>query len=173
MPRLVPPAAAIALFLLPAAASAQRAIDLHARTAGELAQLCAANPRDPRGASEVNYCHGFAQGVADVLLETASGTKPYFLFPTRRPPAPRRSRSSWNGPGQSRITPECRRPVAWCNSWVSGSPANRTGALAPIPPTRLNHRRTGGPADAEARGKNRLGDGRRQRHWRSRRSSAR
>ncbi|HEY6434666.1 MAG TPA: Rap1a/Tai family immunity protein [Acetobacteraceae bacterium] len=87
MTRLVPPATAIALFLLPAAASAQRAIDLHARTAGELAQLCAANPRDPRGAAEITYCHGFAQGAADVLLETASGTKP-FCFPN---PAPTRT----------------------------------------------------------------------------------
>jgi hypothetical protein len=87
MTRYVPAAAALALVLLPAAALAQRPVDLHARTAGELARLCAANPRDPRGAAEVNYCHGFAQGAADVLLETAGDTKP-FCFPN---PAPTRT----------------------------------------------------------------------------------
>ena len=60
-------AACSAPLLLPAASHAQRAISLHARTAGELAQLCSANPRDPRGDAEINYCHGFSQGVADTM----------------------------------------------------------------------------------------------------------
>ena len=77
----------LALGLLPVAAPAQRPLTLHARTAGDLAKLCAANPRDPRGAAEVNYCHGFAQGAADVLLGTAGAKKP-FCFPN---PAPTRT----------------------------------------------------------------------------------
>jgi len=77
----------MALGALPVASQAQRAIDLHARTAGDLAQLCAANPRDGRGDAEVNYCHGFAQGAADVLLGTAGNKKP-FCFPN---PAPTRT----------------------------------------------------------------------------------
>lgn len=77
-------AIALTIGLLPVAAVAQRPVNLHARTAGELAQLCAASPRDPRGAAEVNYCHGFAQGAADVLLGTAGAKKP-FCFPNPPP----------------------------------------------------------------------------------------
>jgi Rap1a immunity proteins len=54
--------------LLPATSHAQRAILLHATTAAELAQLCAANPRTAVGDAEINYCHGFAQGIADTML---------------------------------------------------------------------------------------------------------
>jgi hypothetical protein len=78
---------AMTLFLLSPAASAQRAVALHARTAGDLAQLCGANPRTERGDAEINYCHGFAQGAADVLLGTAGANKP-FCFPN---PAPTRT----------------------------------------------------------------------------------
>ncbi len=84
---MLPIGAVMALILLSPTAHAQRAIALHARTAGELAQLCAANPRDQRGDAEINYCHGFAQGVADVLLGTAGANKP-FCFPN---PAPTRT----------------------------------------------------------------------------------
>lgn len=59
---------AAAVIALPLTASAQRAISLHARTAGELAELCAANPREPGGDARINYCHGFAQGAADEVL---------------------------------------------------------------------------------------------------------
>lgn len=84
---ILPAGAALALTLLPVPSQAQRAISLHAGTAGDLARLCAANPRDPRGQAEVNYCHGFAQGAADVLLGTAGERKP-FCFPN---PAPTRT----------------------------------------------------------------------------------
>lgn len=59
---------AAAGLVLPLAAHAQRAIDLHVRSAGDLAELCAANPREPGGDARINYCHGFAQGVVDVEL---------------------------------------------------------------------------------------------------------
>jgi hypothetical protein len=50
------------------AAHAARAIELHAKTAGELARMCAANSSNERGDAEINFCHGFAQGVADTVL---------------------------------------------------------------------------------------------------------
>ena len=76
--------ATVALALLPAASNAQRAIELHARTAGNLAALCGARPGNPRTDAGINYCHGFAQGVVDVLLGTAGTTKP-FCFPSPPP----------------------------------------------------------------------------------------
>jgi len=75
---------AAACLALPLAAQAQRPIDLHVRSAGELADLCAANPRDAGADARINYCHGFAQGVVDVELMHG---KP-FCFPS---PAPSRS----------------------------------------------------------------------------------
>jgi len=63
----LPLLAALALTALPLAAqAAPKTISLHARTAGELAELCAANPREPGGEAKINYCHGFAQGALDV-----------------------------------------------------------------------------------------------------------
>lgn len=58
--------AALAFAALGVPAHAQRPIALHARTAGELAQLCTASLRQPGGDARVNYCHGFAQGVVDL-----------------------------------------------------------------------------------------------------------
>ncbi len=87
MKSLFATAAVTACVLLAGSGFAQRAISIHAGTAGELAQLCAANSRDPKGDAEINYCHGFAQGAADVLLGTAGDKKP-FCFPN---PAPTRT----------------------------------------------------------------------------------
>ena len=69
---------AAACIALPLAAHAQREIDLHARNAGELAELCAANPREAGSDARINYCHGFAQGVVDVELMHG---KPFCLPP--------------------------------------------------------------------------------------------
>ncbi len=77
-------AAAVMGAALAPAAHAQRAINLHARTAGELANLCAATPRAGAGDAEVNYCHGFAQGAVDVMLHDAGEKKP-FCFPSPMP----------------------------------------------------------------------------------------
>jgi hypothetical protein len=71
-----------ALALFPAVSHAQRAINIHARTAGELAALCGARPGNPRADAGINYCHGFAQGVVDVLL---GGTTKPFCFPNPPP----------------------------------------------------------------------------------------
>ena len=89
---------------LPAVAHAQQAIALHARTAGDLAELCGANPRSPGGDARINYCHGFAQGVVDVELMKAGATKP-FCFPN---PVPSRNAT-----------------LAQFVEWVRGSSARR------------------------------------------------
>ncbi|HME24534.1 MAG TPA: Rap1a/Tai family immunity protein [Acetobacteraceae bacterium] len=73
------------LFALPA--QAQRGVSLQARTAGELADLCGTNPKDPLGDARINFCHGFAQGAITVELRHTEGKKP-FCFPS---PAPSRS----------------------------------------------------------------------------------
>jgi Ssp1 endopeptidase immunity protein Rap1a len=77
-------AAAVAVAALAPAAYAQRATTIHARTAGELAELCAANPAQGIGDARVNYCHGFAQGAVDVMLHDAGEKKP-FCFPSPMP----------------------------------------------------------------------------------------
>ncbi|MGA9866198.1 MAG: Rap1a/Tai family immunity protein [Acetobacteraceae bacterium] len=77
-------AAALASVLASSAVHAQRATVLHASTAGQLAELCAANPRQELGDARVNYCHGFAQGALDVILHDAGDKKP-FCFPTPTP----------------------------------------------------------------------------------------
>ncbi len=82
MNRFLIAAACSVLFLLPVASHAQRAISLHARTAEDLAQLCAANPRTPIGDAQINFCHGFAQGVADTMIGLLE--KP-FCFPQPPP----------------------------------------------------------------------------------------
>jgi hypothetical protein len=56
-----------------------QAINLHARNAGDLAEMCSATPRDLSGAARLNYCNGFAQGVIDLELRHST-TKP-FCFP--------------------------------------------------------------------------------------------
>jgi len=85
--RNLPLLAALAVVAMPLAAHAQRAVTLHVRTAGELAELCGANPREPAADAKINYCHGFAQGVVDVELQKAGDKKP-FCMPN---PAPSRS----------------------------------------------------------------------------------
>ena len=62
-------------------------VTLHVRTAGDLAELCGVNPKDPVADAKFNYCHGFAQGIVDLELQRAGDKKP-FCFPT---PAPTRT----------------------------------------------------------------------------------
>jgi hypothetical protein len=65
-------------------AHAQRGTIMQARTAGDLAELCAANPKDPLGDAKINFCLGFAQGAITVELRHTEGKKP-FCFPTPDP----------------------------------------------------------------------------------------
>lgn len=68
---------------LPTAWAAQP-ITLHVRTAGDLAELCGANPKEPAADAKINYCHGFAQGVVDLELQHTADKKP-FCFPSPPP----------------------------------------------------------------------------------------
>ncbi len=72
--------AALAIALAPAA-HAVRSVELQARTAGQLAALCTANPNQALGDARVDFCHGFAQGAVDVELRHA---RP-FCFPHPTP----------------------------------------------------------------------------------------
>ena len=80
------PIVALTAILLALPAQAQRSVSLQARTAGDLADLCAANPKEPLGDAKINFCHGFAQGAITVEQRHTEGKKP-FCFPTRRPAA--------------------------------------------------------------------------------------
>ena len=73
--------------LLAMPAQAQKSFNPQARTAAELAELCAANPKEPLGDAKINYCHGYAQGAINVEMRHSEGKKP-FCFPS---PAPTRT----------------------------------------------------------------------------------
>jgi hypothetical protein len=66
---------------------AAQPILLQARTAGELAALCAVSPETPGADAKINYCHGFAQGAVDDRLRVDADKRP-FCFPS---PAPSRT----------------------------------------------------------------------------------
>ena len=61
---------------------------IQVRTAGDLADLCAAPRTDPTGPERQNFCHGYADGavVMELKREAAVGKK-RICFPT---PAPTR-----------------------------------------------------------------------------------
>ena len=59
---------------------------LHARTAGDLAELCAQTGKDAAGLAKVQFCQGYAQATIDGELRRAVDKKP-FCFPN---PAPSR-----------------------------------------------------------------------------------
>jgi hypothetical protein len=105
-----PLALAIALTVLSSGlpAAAQRGPVLQARTAGDLAELCAANPREPGGDAKINFCHGFAQGAITVELRHAEGKKP-FCFPT---PPPTRTATMNEFVSWVRALPDHRTPPA-------------------------------------------------------------
>jgi hypothetical protein len=65
---------------------AAQPIALHARTAGDLAELCGANPKEPGADAKINFCDGFAQAAVDLELQHTADKKP-FCFTS---PAPSR-----------------------------------------------------------------------------------
>jgi len=70
-----------------AGAWAAQGIDIRAQTAGELAELCTANPREPAADAKLNFCLGFAQGAIDLDLQHAGDKKPFCIprpGPSRR-----------------------------------------------------------------------------------------
>ena len=83
---------------------AQQAVSLHARTTGDLAEMCGTDPTKPAADAKINYCHGFAQGAVDVRLRAAGDKKP-FCFPS---PAPTRSVTLKEFVGWVRAAPASR-----------------------------------------------------------------
>jgi hypothetical protein len=63
---------------------AAQPITLHARTAGDLAELCGANPKEAAADAKINFCDGFAQAAVDVELQHSGEKKP-FCFPSQPP----------------------------------------------------------------------------------------
>ena len=67
---------------------AAQTVSLHVRTAGDLADLCGANPREPAADAKINFCDGYSQGVVNLELQHSGDKKP-FCFPS--PPPSRNS----------------------------------------------------------------------------------
>ena len=95
-------------FLAAPSAQAQRSFNAQARTANDLAELCAANPKDPQGDAKINFCHGYAQGAIAVELRNAGDKKP-FCFPS---PTPSRTATISEFVSWVRSLPEHRNETA-------------------------------------------------------------
>jgi hypothetical protein len=76
----------LALLTVPGVTPSRAAqpIVLQARTAGDLAALCAADPNSAAADAKINFCHGFAQGAVDDRLRIG-GDKKNFCFPSPTP----------------------------------------------------------------------------------------
>jgi len=101
---------ALAVSAATASAYAAQPISLRANTAGELAENCGVNPREPAADARINFCVGFAQGAIDVELAHAADKKP-FCIPK---------------PGPSRET-----TMSEFASWVKSIPERRSMPAAP------------------------------------------
>jgi hypothetical protein len=95
---------ACGLALLSGSVWAAQPIVLQARTAGDLAALCAAAPGSPGADAKINFCHGFAQGAVDDRLHVATDKKP-FCFPS---PTPSRTATMQDFVSWVRATPSNR-----------------------------------------------------------------
>jgi hypothetical protein len=104
MKRFLAPALLLAALSGSAAWAAPQPLALRVRTAGDLAELCGANPREPAADAKINYCHGFAQGAVDVELRRAGEKKP-FCFPS---PAPSRTATLTEFVNWARALPDHR-----------------------------------------------------------------
>jgi hypothetical protein len=96
--------ALVAAALPLAIAAAAEPISIRTNTAGELAEACAANPREPAADAKLNFCRGFAQGAIDVELRHSGEKKP-FCFPN---PSPSRASTMSEFVGWVRAMPDRR-----------------------------------------------------------------
>jgi hypothetical protein len=96
--------AGLGLAALPGPGHAAQEINLHARTAGDLAALCGVSPKEAGADAKINYCLGYAQGAVDGELRRAGDKKP-FCFPN---PAPKRIATMTEFAGWVRSMPEHR-----------------------------------------------------------------
>ena len=69
------------LTLFSGAGWAAQPITLQARTTGELAALCAADPTTAASDAKINYCIGFTQGAVDARMQLATEKKPFCPTP--------------------------------------------------------------------------------------------
>ncbi len=83
---------------------AAEGVTIRTNTAGELADVCAVNPRERAADARINFCHGFAQGAIDVELHHAGEKKP-FCFPN---PSPSRAATMNEFVGWVRSMPDRR-----------------------------------------------------------------
>lgn len=67
------------LGLLTGSSWSAQPINLQARTAGDLAALCAADPSTAAADAKINFCLGFAQGAVDGRLYVSADKKPFCL----------------------------------------------------------------------------------------------
>jgi hypothetical protein len=95
-------------FLAPSRTWAAEGIALRASTAGELAELCGANPRSAGADAKINFCHGFAQGAIDVARQRL-GDKKLFCFPS---PSPSRTSTMNEFVNWARALPDHRNQSA-------------------------------------------------------------
>jgi hypothetical protein len=106
--KFLAPLVALTAMSLALPAQAQKSVTLQARTAAELADLCAANSKESQGDAKINFCHGFAQGAITVELRRAGDKKP-FCFPS---PAPTRTATMGEFVNWVRSLPEHRTETA-------------------------------------------------------------
>ena len=60
----------------PTTAKPPTPVNLHARTTGELAALCGADPASPGADVKISFCNGFAQGALDDRMKMSADKKP-------------------------------------------------------------------------------------------------
>ena len=82
--RLVGFAVVLTILAVGQVRAAPQSIVLQARTAGDLAALCAADPATAGADAKINFCHGFAQGAVDDRMKVEPDKKP-FCFPSPTP----------------------------------------------------------------------------------------
>jgi hypothetical protein len=96
--------ALVAAILPLSIATAAEPVSIRTKTAGELAEACGTNPREPAADAKINFCRGFAQGAIDVELQHAGEKKP-FCFPN---PSPTRAATMSEFVGWVRSMPDRR-----------------------------------------------------------------
>ena len=96
--------AALAIALTSAATANAQTNVVRVSTAGDLAEACTANPRQPGGAERLNFCDGFAQGAVDVELQHAGATKPFCLPPGTKREVTMHEFSGWVRANPSRAS---------------------------------------------------------------------
>ena len=99
-------------------------MSLHARTAGDLAELCGANPRDPQGDAKINYCHGFAQGVVDRRTAACRRQEAVLLPQPGTEPHRDTERVRRTGSARCLTTGRCPRWTGCFSFWASAIPAS-------------------------------------------------